>query len=357
MLRRDAFVAGKLWRGAVILLLLLTGCFGQGQTGPSPEPLQPREFTFIVMDTLVTVRAYTKTETQAETVFLDIEAEMKRLEGILSAHITTSEVSAIGNSAGQVPVKVSQDTLTVISTALNYAALTDGAFDITVAKVLRLYNFTPGQESKPTRQERETSLPLVDWRKVVVDSGSSTVFLAEPGMQIDLGGIAKGFITDKAVAILNEHGIEYGLINAGGDIRLLGPKIDESPWRVGIKNPLNPSAHFASIEVSSGSIVTSGDYERKFDEDGVRYHHIIDPFSGLPADQAKSVTILAPNAQTADLLSTAVFVMGPEAGMELVENIQGVEAVIWSREDQVTWSSGLELVPGGSSDQYYYRVR
>lgn len=346
---------GRIGRGLAVFIgiILLAGCFAR----PDKErEVDAFEKTFFAMDTFVSVRIYTDSNTRANTVFQEVEAEICRLEGILSAHLPGSDLARIEGAAGLGPVAVSSDTLAVINTALKYAELTEDAFDITLAPVLRLYNFTRGNETKPTRQELAANLPLIDWRKVQVDMEAGTVFLLEKKMGLDLGGIAKGYMTDRVAEILSKQNLEASLINAGGDIRLLGPKLDGSPWRVGIKNPDSPDSNFAIVESKGGAIVTSGDYERYFDVDGVRYHHIISPKTGLPANLVRSVTIIAPTGEVADLLSTAVFVMGAEAGLKLVEELAGVEAVIWDREGAVFNSSGLELVPTDTpSAQYLFK--
>ncbi|MGI6364348.1 MAG: FAD:protein FMN transferase [Bacillota bacterium] len=332
-----------------LLLILLAGCWGGKEQGREKE----YQMTFFVMDTFVTVQFHAA-EGKGEAVISDIQGEMRRLEGILSSHLPQSDVARIDQAAGREPVKVSPETLEVLATALKYAPLTDGAFDITLAPVLRLYNFAPGQERRPTPQELEESLVLVDWRLLEVDQAERTAFLRKQGMKIDLGGVAKGYIIDAALELLASHDIRHGLVNAGGDIRLLGPKLDGSAWRVGIKDPRNPQvATFAIVEATGGAIVTSGDYERFFMEDGIRYHHIIDPATGLPASAARSVTVLAPTAELADLLSTAIFVLGPERGLALAESLPDVETIIWTREDEVRWSSGLKRVDGQKVDYYF----
>lgn len=338
-----------------LILILLAGC--RGGKGSEGE-LKKFESTFFVMDTIVTVQFHAA-EGKGEAVIDEIQGEMQRLEGILSAHLPQSDIARIDQKAGKGPVKVNPETLEVLSTALKFAEATDGAFDITLAPVLRLYNFAPKQERRPSRQELESKLPLVDWRQVEVDADQGTVYLKKEGMQIDLGGIAKGYITDAALGILAEHGIKSGFVNAGGDIGMLGSKQDGSPWRVGITDPNNSEAgtFFAVVEVAGGAIVTSGDYERFFveKETSTRYHHIIDPQTGLPATGARSVTVLAPSAELADLLSTAIFVMGPERGIALAESLANVETIIWTREDEVRWSSGLVRVEGQGVD-YHFRL-
>lgn len=348
----------KLGRLALIVIIAISwsGCFAQRNGNGKQGELAEYEKTFFVMDTFVTVQFFADSPGKAQAIFSDVEGEMNRLEGILSSHLPNSDISRISEAAGINPVKVSPETIAVLKTAIDYAARTEGSFDVTLAPVLRLYSFVPGEEKRPSRQQLERNLPLVDWRRLEINDVQGTVFLKDAEMRLDLGGIAKGYITDRATAIVVEHDIEFGLINAGGDIRFLGPKRDGSAWRVGIKDPNNPDTHnFAIIEVEQGSIVTSGDYERFFIEDGVRYHHLIDPQNGLPADGVRSVTVLAPTAEQADLLSTAVFIMGSKAGLNLVNSMAEVEVLIWTADGEVLWSSGLKLVPEQPID-YYFRL-
>lgn len=342
----------RIWLTLLVfgVVTVLSGC-----SACEEVKLKAYEKTFFVMDTVVSVQIYTDSEAKANLVFDRVDARMEELEGILSAHLPDSDVAKLDGLGGIEPVPVNSATLAVIGTALDYAQRTGGAFDITLAPVLRLYNFSPGNERRPSQTQLKEALSLVDWQRVELNPEAGTVYLTEAGMNIDLGGVAKGYIIDRCLDILRENGIEFGLINAGGDIGLLAGKPDGSPWRVGLKNPETPSANFAIIEVSQGAIATSGDYERFFIEGGKRYHHIIDPRTGMPADKVRSVTILAGNAQVADLLSTAVFVMGPEQGLAFVEGLQDVEAVIWDGEGRVHWSSGLVRVPGSGSVDYYFR--
>ncbi len=327
---------------AVLLLMsFVPGC--RDNSTPNPDDLERHERTFFVMDTMVDVILWTaKDRSEVADIFSQVDDELQRLHAIFSAFEDDSDVAKISDAAGIEPVQVQPETLEVIQAALDYADMTDGKFDITLAPVLRLYTF--GEDARvPTQQEIDEKLPLVDYSLVEVDMQAGTVFLPQPGMRLDLGGIAKGYVVDVATDMLRDLGVETGVVNAGGDISFVGPKYDGTPWRIGIKDPTRHRTHqFAVIELEGGAIVTSGDYERYVEQDGVRYHHIIDPADGQPARSCKSVTIVAPNAMLADLLSTAVFVMGPEAGMALVESLEGVEALIWDAQDQVHASSGLD---------------
>jgi len=339
------------WLLALLTITVLNGCFVLNQ-----RRLLAYEKTFLIMDTVVSVQFYTDSEQKAQQIFDQVLAKMEELEQALSVHLPDSDVAKLAAAAGIEPVRVSRATLEVLGTAQDYAARTDGAFDITIAPILETYNFHPGRERRPSRVQLNQALLLVDWQKVELDPKAQTAFLTKPGMKIDLGGVAKGYIVDRCLEVLRDNGLEFGLANAGGDIGLLEGKVDGSPWRVGIKNPENPQSNFAIVEVGHGAIATSGDYERFFIEDGQRYHHILDPRTGMPADRARSVTVIAPSVQEADLLSTAVFVMGPERGMALVEALPDVEAVIWDREGKVHWSSGLLKLAKTDSVDYYFRM-
>lgn len=339
----------------ICLLMLIIITFLSGCAACKKPQLAAYEKTFFVMDTVVSVQIYTDSAAKAKLVFAQVSARMEALEGILSAHLPESDVAKLARAAGIEPVTVNPATLAVVAESLDFAERTSGAFDITLAPVLRLYNFAPGKEQKPTLVQLEEVLPLVGWQKIELDREAGRVFLTEQGMKIDLGGVAKGYIIDRCLDVLRENGIDFGLTNAGGDIGLLAEKPDGSPWRVGIKNPENPGNNFAIIEVRQGALATSGDYERFFIESGKRYHHIIDPRTGLPAETVRSVTILAGSAQLADLLSTAVFVMGPEQGLSFIEELPDIEGVIWDAEGRVHWSSGLVRVQGNTSAMYYFQ--
>lgn len=325
----------------ILLAPLASGCWWQGGDA-EPKDLQDFQQTFFAMDTMVDVILYTaKDEAEVEAIFRQVGDELARLHDILSYFVWDSDVQKISAAAGQQPVAVNPETLAVVATALEYGDLTQGAFDITLAPVLRLYEFGQ-QQSKPTAEQLAQALPLVGYQQVELDTAAGTVYLPRQGMAIDLGGIAKGYVVDRITDMLRELEVEIGVVNAGGDINFTGPKQDGSPWRIGIKNPDSPRSLFAVVLVEGKAVVTSGDYERYFiGEDGLRYHHIIDPETGLPARLCRSVTIVAPTAELADLLSTAVFILGPDRGMALVESLEGVEALIWDAGDEVLASSGL----------------
>ncbi|HHT73902.1 MAG TPA: FAD:protein FMN transferase [Firmicutes bacterium] len=292
--------------------------------------------TRFLMDTSVDISAFGR---DAETYVKQAFGEMERLEEVLSRHIVHSEVAKINSSAGEW-VSVSEPTIEVISLGLEIGELTKGAFDITVGVLVSLWGFGTGDYKVPSSEEIAEALATIDYRKVEVDKAGKRVRIPE-GSVLDLGGIAKGYIVDQARSYLVKHRMQRAIVNAGGDISVIGARPDGTPWRVGVQNPNDPSQISWVIPLQNNSVVTSGDYQRFFIQDGARWHHILDPRTGYPARELKSVTIVAQSAARADALSTAVFVLGWEKGKELVEKLPGVEGILVGSDNQVWISSGL----------------
>lgn len=277
-----------------------------------------------IMDTDVSIKAYGRNASSA------IEAaigEMRRLDGLFSAYDPNSEVFAININAGQKPVKVSHDTLYVVEKALDFASITQGAFDPTVLPVMSLWGF--GQETMrvPSPQEISQALSLVDYTKVQVDRENSTVYITEKGMAIDLGGIAKGYAVDKMAEVMVSAGVNSFLINAGGNVYAGGRKPDRSNWRVAVTDPRDPEEYLGIIPAKDMAVVGSGDYQRFFTDNGVRYHHIIDPKTGYPVTGIRGTAVFLPSSTDADGLSTSLFILGPEAGALLLSKFEGAGAI------------------------------
>ncbi|MFQ5641110.1 MAG: FAD:protein FMN transferase [bacterium] len=239
--------------------------------------------------------------------------EINRIEQLLSAHIETSEISRINRSAGMEPVKVGSETFAMIERALGYAKRFDGFFDISIGPVTELWGFNgEAPAAIPDDERLRAMLKLVDFSKVRLNAGDRTVFLPLKKMKLDLGGIAKGYAVDKAAEVLRKHGISTFLINAGGDIYTSGRKDGNKRWVVGLQHPRKPNNLLATFELSDFAVATSGDYERYFEEGGKRYHHIIDPKTGYPAELTRSVTVFAPTVEEADVWATYLFIAGIE---------------------------------------------
>jgi thiamine biosynthesis lipoprotein len=267
---------------------------------------------------------------------------VEKLEGIMSEWRPDSEISAVNRAAGVAKVKVGPDLMTCLKVSLQIARWSDGAFDVSWAALRDLWDFGPdSRHVPPSRQQVQARLPLWNWRNIRIDEKQSSVFLARKGMQLGLGGVAKGYAADKAGDILLEAGFENFLVFAGGQVLVHGKRGDR-PWRVGIQHP-RASSYFGFVEVAGGSVATSGDYEHSFMYEGRRYHHIIDPATGFPSDKTASVTLISPTALWADAVDTAVFILGHERGLAALAHAPGGphEAVIVDPEMRLWTTPGI----------------
>ncbi len=331
------------YRYRVLFFLLLALFLAAGQLGCSRTGEQQVTRTRFLMDTQVTVTLYGVDERKADTITKEAFAEMERLEGIFSRHIEGSDMDRINRAAGLEWTEVSPEVILVLQKALEFSRLTEGAFDPTVAPLLELWGFGEEEDERlPSAAEIEEALLLVGYEKVEIDEEGYRVFLAEEGMRLDLGGIAKGFIVDRGQQVIEEWGVKGSFVNAGGDINISGSKPDGEQWKVAVQDPREPQKWVAILHLDQGSVATSGDYQRFFEVDGERYHHIIDPESGWPALGVTNATVLASDTLTADALSTVVFVLGTERGLELLETLADVEGVLIDNKGEIHYTSGLE---------------
>jgi thiamine biosynthesis lipoprotein len=248
-------------------------------------------------------------------------------------------VSRVNANAAKAPMLISPELFDLLTTALEFSRITEGAFDITYASVGFMYDFRA--HKKPTEAEIESALPAVNYHHIVLDQKTRTVFFTQAGVRIDLGGIGKGYAVDRGIAILQAKGVSHALVTAGGDSRIIGDRFGK-PWIVGIRHPDDKSRVIAKIPLVDTAMSTSGDYERYFDEDGVRYHHIIDPRTGKSASKVRSATILASTATRTDGLSKTAFVLGAEEAMKIYEKLDDVDAILVTPEGRVLYSKGLE---------------
>ena len=287
--------------------------------------------------------AWTEDGAAARAAFDEVFQELDRLESLMSVWRADSDVVRLNEAAGRAPVTISPDVMEVLRAAREMSDATGGAFDVTFGAFADVWKFDHDQDDRiPSDAQIQARLPLVNYRDLELDAGKRTAVLRRTGMRVHLGGIGKGYAVDRAASILRQRGIRDFLIQFGGDLYAGGRRGDR-PWRAAIQDPRGPVGRtFASLDLSDSSFSTSGDYERYFVHDGVRYHHIMDPRTGRPARGARSVTIVARNATTADALSTGVFALGPAAGMELLERLPDVEGVIVTDRNEVLVSSGLK---------------
>jgi thiamine biosynthesis lipoprotein len=312
---------------------------------PAPESSPPAvivERSRLSMGSEVRLTASGAREPDAIRAFEKVFDEFDRLDRLLSVWHAGSDVSRVNAEAGRAAVTVTAETLEILRTAIQVGEWTGGKFDVTFGALSALWKFDHDQDNQiPSPEDVRARLPDVDYQAVELNLDRRTVFLPRTGMRLHLGGIGKGYAVDRAAAILRADGISDFLIQSGGDLYASGARSDR-PWRAAIRDPRGPADRlFAAMNVRDETFSTSGDYERYFIRDGRRYHHILDPDSGEPARGCRSVTIVARQAMLADALSTGVFVLGPQAGMALIEKLPDVEGVIITDTNVVMVSSGL----------------
>ncbi len=292
-----------------------------------------------IMGTRISVELWEANKLQADQALDRVFDEMRRIDQSMSTYKPESEVSRVNATAAQQPVVISAELFDLLTTAVEYSRITGGAFDITYASVGFMYDFRG--RIKPTDKAIAAALPTVNYRFLELDKAKSTIHFARPGVRIDLGGIAKGHAVDRGIAILQGLRIEHASVTAGGDTRIIGDRMG-APWIVGIRHPDDKSKVIARIPLVDTAISTSGDYERYFDEGGVRYHHIIDPASGHSASKVRSATVIAATATRTDGLSKTAFVLGAEKAIEIYDRLGDVDAILVTPEGKVLYTKGLE---------------
>lgn len=270
--------------------------------------------------------------------------EIQRIEKLLTTFSSESETSLINENAGVAPVEVSRETYDLIERSIRISGLTQGAFDITYGSVdKRLWNFDTNMESLPDKQTARKMVRLINYRNIILDNENSTVFLKERGMRIGFGGIGKGYAAERAKYVMKEMGADSGIVNASGDLAVWGFQPNGKPWTIGIVNPNMAGQVFSHLNITNMAIATSGNYEKYIMVGGKKYSHTIDPRTGLPVTGIKSVTIIAPNAEMSDAMATPVMIMGIRAGMDMINQIKNMEAILVDDNDTVYASRNIHL--------------
>lgn len=290
------------------------------------------------MGTVVRFEIWHESKAQAEKIFEEAMAELNRIDVLMSPYKEQSELSLINKKAAESPVSVSRELYDIIDQSIYFSNLSRGAFDITFASVGFLYDYREGIRPKAEQLQKAASLVNYKWLKL--DPVHHSIEFKKQGMKIDLGGIAKGYAVDRVYQILVAKGVKHGVITAGGDNRLIGDRRGR-PWVLGIKHPRG-EGYVLRLPLSGIAISTSGDYERFFEEGEMRYHHIIDPKKGDSARSLVSATIIADDATTSDALSTTLFVLGAEKGIELVNQLEGISAIVIDSHGKVFYSDDLQ---------------
>ncbi len=330
-------------RVAVVFIIAVAAAACTG-TPPPPETVQAVlvERARVSMGSELRLTAWAADEASTVAAFEAVFAEFERLDSLMSVWREGSEILRLNAAAGERPVAIGTEVRETLQLAQSIGDWTDGKFDVTFGALSDLWKFDHDQDDRiPSPRDVAARLPLVDYKALRIDPTAGTAFLPRRGMRAHLGGIGKGYAIDRAVAILRARNVRDFMIQSGGDLYVSGRRGDR-PWRIGIRDPRGAAdSSFAAVNLADGAVSTSGDYERFFIQDGRRYHHILDPDEGTPASGSRSVTIVAGESAMADGLATGVFVMGPDAGMRLIERLPGVEGVIVTARNNVLVSSGL----------------
>jgi thiamine biosynthesis lipoprotein len=311
-----------------------SGCVAEQQPGGGQWWRETRA----IMGTEIQVEVWHEQQAAGCAAIHAVLAEMNRIDSAMSPYIESSLLSNLNRNAASGPVQVDAELFDLIAASLSFSEITDGAFDITYASVGRYYDYRSGL--LPDDETMAKSIQAINYRYIEMDAESHSISYKIEGVYIDLGGIAKGYAVDRGIEILQAHGITQGLVGAGGDSRMLGDRGGE-PWVVGIRDPRRASEMVAVLPLMDVSVSTSGDYERFFEKDGVRYHHIIDPGTGDSAREVRSVTILGDQATQTDALSTSVFVLGVERGLALINGMDNFDAIIVDGKGHLHLSNSL----------------
>jgi thiamine biosynthesis lipoprotein len=299
-----------------------------------------RRVTDGIMGTQIIVELWADDKDKAEQAIDSVLDEMRHIDDSMSTYKPTSEVSQVNAKAADGPMRISKELFDLLTTAKEYSVITDGAFDITYASVGYMYDFR--KHIRPDEAQIDKALPAVNFRHVLLDPKNQTVRFSQRGVRIDLGGIAKGYSVDRGIDVLKSFGFTRAYVSAGGDSRIIGDRFGK-PWMVGIRDPRKGEGEvIARIPLVDAAISTSGDYERYFEENGVRYHHIIDPHTGHSASKVRSATVIGPYATRTDGLSKTAFVLGPEKAMEIYNRIDDIDAIIVKLDGTVIYSKGMK---------------
>lgn len=316
-----------------IIVFLFVSC-----TNIDVGPFESRDY---IMGTLVIQSIYHK---EAERISGEANERIAGIEAKMTINKPGGEINLLNNASGEDYVVLGDDTFYVLDKVKHFSDISNGAFDVTVGPLVKTWGIWSDNPRVPGENEIGELLKLVNYKDVLIEKDNDRAMLKKSGQVVDVGGIAKGYAADEAIRIYKENGVESAFVSLGGNVAVLGGKPDGSPWRIGIRNPKGPQGSYIGIvSIKDGSVVSSGEYERFFEEKGVRYHHILDPKTGYPAESdLAGVTIVSHLSIDADALSTAVFVLGLEDGMRLIEETDGTEAVFISKDNKVYITDGLK---------------
>ena len=338
--------------------ILFTGCAERREAAQQMlenQKMENRhEATTFAMDTVMT---FTVIHEDGDEIIIDAEQEIRRLENLLSVTVENSDVSKLNAAAGNEAIEMHIDTQVLLQKGKELGEKTGNAFDIAISPVVKAWGFTEAEHSVPSQEKLDTLLPLTDPDDILLDSGKA--YLQKEGMAVDLGGIAKGYASDKVAELLKEKGVASAIVSLGGNVYGVGTKPDGEKWEVALANPLDANDYCGLISIENQAVVTSGGYQRYFEENGKKYHHIIDPATGYPAESGLlSVTIISDSGTEADVLSTALYVMGLEKALAFWQEHGGFEAIFVTEAGEVIATEGADACFEfeGRDNDFTYRM-
>lgn len=330
---------------SIFTLTFFSGC---SSTKELKEPLSRTE---LFMGTVITVTLHDK---GSEKVLDKAFERVKEIENLVSINDGKTEITEVNENAGIKPVKVSDDTYNIVKKGLDYSEKSNGSFDISIGPLVKLWSIGLPEAKVPTQEEIDAVLPKVDYQKVKLNDDEQTIYLEDEGMMLDLGAVAKGYTADEIAEVIQNEGVQSAIIDLGGNILALGKKPNGNAWRIGIQNPvLERGETLGVIQEENKSIVTSGIYERYIEEDGVRYHHILSPKTGYPYENdIAGVSIVSEKSIDGDCMSTLIFSLGIEKGIEFVENMNGVDAIFVTKDNKIYLTSGIKDNFSATNSEY-----
>ena len=306
---------------------------------------QPQKYKKVVklMGSRFDISVVTESEEKGNE-YIDIAiSEINRIENIISSWDPTSQTSLINKNAGIKPVKVDKELFDLVERSVAISKLTNGAFDISYASMDRIWKFDGSMTTMPSEEAIQKSVEKVGYQNIILNKEENTVFLKIKGMKIGFGAIGKGYAADQTKKLLISKGAKAGIINASGDMNTWGKQATGEDWKVGITNPLNKNKVFALLPISNSSVVTSGNYEKYVIFNDKRYSHIINPKTGYPSSGIVSVSVFASKAEFADALATSIFVMGKDVGLDLINQLKGIECIIVDNTGKIHTSKDIKL--------------
>lgn len=318
-----------------LIVLISSTLIGCGKEDENTEPLSKTDY---FMGTILTITLYDNKE---EKIIDKAFEKVKEIESLVSINKDGTELDKVNENAGIAPVKVSDETYTIVKKGLNYSQSTNGFFDITIGPLVKLWSIGLPEAKVPTQSEISEKINYINYDNLILNDEDKSIYLKEKGMLIDLGGIAKGYTADQIASILKKEGVTSAIIDLGGNVYALGEKSENTPWRIGVQNPAETRGDIVgTLSLSNKSIVTSGIYERFIEQDGKKYHHILSPFTGYPYENGiTGVTIISDSSIDGDALSTSIFAMGVEKGLEYINSMSDIEAIFITKDNHIYLSN------------------